>query len=119
MVAIHMISKVARIPNHVAIFLTPQTYMDWETAAFEFLAKTIFFQLPEYARKDYLTIEAPGKILGESISSLADSECSDFFKIINFEIMSLDWLMLDKSAHKRSMAEIQCGKVMKSHWLVP
>ncbi|MDH4394505.1 MAG: pyridoxamine 5'-phosphate oxidase family protein [Limnobacter sp.] len=62
-------------------------------------------RIPDYARKDYATLSAPGALLTEDqaldITSLRVESARQNFRLIQVQIQRMDYLKLDREGHQR------------------
>lgn len=63
------------------------------------------------AAGDYLTADAPGSLLSDQVPLSADQHA---LCVLEFQVRSLDWLMLSRQGHRR--ARLEQGRLV---WLTP
>lgn len=67
----------------------------------ELIVNDCWDRIPDYARKDYATLSAPGTRIEQATSGYAINLAKDNFVVLNVTVDSMDLLKLDRAGHLR------------------
>jgi pyridoxamine 5'-phosphate oxidase len=65
------------------------------------IRNSLWARIPEYARKDYATLSAPGAVLEASLPEFNLETAWQNFTVLNVKVQAMELLQLDRSGHSR------------------
>lgn len=69
--------------------------------ASELIVNGLWLRIPDYARKDYATLSAPGSVIDTSASGWALETARENFVVLNVTVEQMEILCLDRAGHVR------------------
>lgn len=69
--------------------------------ASELIVNSLWERIPDYARKDYATLSAPGSAIDTSMPGLAFETARNNFVVLNVLVEHMEMLCLDRAGHVR------------------
>jgi pyridoxamine 5'-phosphate oxidase len=85
----------------------------------ELIVNRLWERIPEYARKDYATLSAPGTPIESASCDYAIHCAKDNFSVLNVRATSLEFLQLDRSGHTRVRMEPDKNGIWGEFGLIP
>ncbi|HEX4856259.1 MAG TPA: pyridoxamine 5'-phosphate oxidase family protein [Limnobacter sp.] len=70
-------------------------------------------RIPEYSRKDYATLSAPGQVLQDSETGYDMGNARNNFVVLKVEVQSMELLVLQREGHFRIGLELDA----EAHWV--
>ena len=67
----------------------------------ELIVNDCWDRIPDYARKDYATLSAPGTRIEQATSGYAINLAKDNFVVLNVVVQKIELLRLDREGHLR------------------
>ncbi len=80
--------------------------------------QTVWQNLPDYGKTDYLTKQPPGSVHDQDFHELTTASIPQNFGIVKTKIQTIDWLQLSRSGHLRAKFE-RNAMDWRGEWLVP
>lgn len=79
-------------------------------------ANLLWERIPEYARKDYATLSAPGQPLESGNSGHDFAKARDNFVVLNVQVQSMELLVLQREGHLRIGFDLdEAGQWLAQH----
>jgi pyridoxamine 5'-phosphate oxidase len=90
-----------------------------EQQASELIVNSLWLRIPDYARKDYATLSAPGSVLQTSVTGVALETARENFVVLNVKVECMEILRLDRAGHVRIAFALNDSNEWTEKELVP
>ncbi len=87
--------------------------------ASELIVNDLWQRIPDYARKDYATLSAPGCALDCARSGFDLDAARSNFVVLNVEVVEMEWLSLSREGHQRTLFTLDEAGQWQPRALVP
>lgn len=101
------ISEIAHDPRVALLFWNARSNTQLRVCgigsaeASELIVNSVWLRIPDYARKDYATLSAPGSVVETSASGFALETARQNFVVLNVTVEHMEILRLDRAGHVR------------------
>jgi pyridoxamine 5'-phosphate oxidase len=119
------IADIAYEPRVALLFWNPRSNTQLRVCGIaaaetsELIVNGLWERIPEYARKDYATLSAPGEpFVNDSLAYDFDAARSNFV-VLNVRVTSFELLRLDRSGHVRVRMEPDKNGIWGEFGLIP
>lgn len=85
----------------------------------ELIVNSLWERVPEYARKDYATLSAPGTVLSGDESACDLETARRNFTLLKVQVHTMELLQLNRDGHLRTGFQIHSNGQWVAHGLVP
>lgn len=85
----------------------------------ELIVNDLWLRIPDYARKDYATLSAPGHALDSAQSGYDLNAARSNFVVLNVDVVEMEWLSLSREGHQRMLFTLDDAGQWQSRALVP
>jgi len=112
-------ADIAHDPRVALLFWNPRSNTQLRVCgiaapqASELIVNSLWERIPDYAKKDYATLSAPGAALGEDMLAYDFDTSRNNFVVLNVKVLGLELLELKREGHSRIGFDIDAD----GHWL--
>ena len=118
-------TDIAHDPRVALLFWNPRSNTQLRVCgkaspeASELIVNSFWLRIPDYARKDYATLSAPGSVLQTSATGVALETARENFVVLNVTVECMEILRLDRAGHVRIAFELNDSNEWTPKELVP
>jgi len=87
--------------------------------ASELIVNDLWQRIPDYAKKDYATLSAPGQALETAAIGHNLDLARTNFTVLNVDVLEMEWLSLNREGHQRTSFTLDASGRWQASALVP